>query len=309
MTTKADIEAQIEALKRKLKESEMDADFTPTELVRWDPSLLGTVLHLKYHTEGIKRGTFRNVYKWEGSTYVQQSDFNAEMKRSSSYDIPNDIECAELCHSGVLTTNGVHLYNDEIYTGKFRSVFPVVYPIYNTINTFEGISKIKLITAVHNQDVRSLYGKERPSYIIKQHIIPINEEVKDLQLKDGFITTGCLSIKLTKPDDNLLDKIHIAKVVKLPFQDKEVIIDLYPLSTLYKEWKADKVAKRPIRTGAKWHGIRPDWAGDETLTWRTKPNMQGSRTYHSAPTLAGKKVEEHIPSCDCTMCITMKDHP
>jgi hypothetical protein len=35
MTSKAEIEAQIEELKKKLKESEIDPDFTPTELVRW----------------------------------------------------------------------------------------------------------------------------------------------------------------------------------------------------------------------------------------------------------------------------------
>ena len=48
MTTRAEIEAQIAALKAVLKEKAIDPDFTPKELVRWDPSLLGTMLHMKH---------------------------------------------------------------------------------------------------------------------------------------------------------------------------------------------------------------------------------------------------------------------
>jgi hypothetical protein len=52
MSAKAEIEAQIRALQGKLKECiEIDPEFTPAELVRWRPSLIGTMLHAKRQSD------------------------------------------------------------------------------------------------------------------------------------------------------------------------------------------------------------------------------------------------------------------
>ena len=291
MTSKAEIEAQIEALKKKLKESEMDADFTPTELVRWDPSLLGTVLHLKYYRNTHRR-CVRNVVENSGSYYFHLPT-EAQQAEEKKGNFTNDIEYEQLFHIGILVNEGIYIAEDEIHLTS--GPFPQFIGIYNTTNTFASLSAIKMCCRItNNYPISSSSGWTKLSV----------DKVSEVKDEHGYAR---IILKLTKPDDNLLDKIHIAKVVKLPFQDKEVIIDLYPLSTLYKEWKADKDAKRPVRSGVQWHGIRPEWAGDEVITWRTKSNMQGSRYYHSAPT--EKKVDEHVPACDCTMCVVTKGHP
>jgi len=68
MASRAEIEAQIAALKAVLKDKEIDPDFTPKELVRWDPTLLGTILHMK-HPMNLPRTAFRVLFKNNGEYY------------------------------------------------------------------------------------------------------------------------------------------------------------------------------------------------------------------------------------------------
>jgi len=58
--TRAEIEAEIARLRARLDHVEIDPAFTPTELVRWDPSLLGTVLHIK-HERNIPANAFSDL--------------------------------------------------------------------------------------------------------------------------------------------------------------------------------------------------------------------------------------------------------
>jgi hypothetical protein len=273
----------------------MDADFTPTELVRWDPSLLGAVLHLKYHRDVVKkrlRSIWKNMSLLYGHFPTDKKFLDEEQVQSRKCKTcGEDKQLSNVC---VLVNEGIYVADDEFLVNHSPLTRYFKF-IYNTKNSFSALSELKLNTLIHNIPHSA------------QELTKLNdgEVIHDGRDYDGYKK---ITIKLTKPDDNLLDKIHIAKVVKLPFQDKEVIIDLYPLSTLYKEWKADKDAKRPVRSCVKWHGIRPDWAGNETLTWQA-PMTNVKRTYHSVPTIAEKKVDTHIPSCDCVMCLATKDHP
>jgi hypothetical protein len=262
---------------------------------------------LKYFYGDIPRKCFRNFYKWEGSTYVNFNSLYHFIGEES-----NNIELQGLFQMGILTNKGLYLSDDE--ECDRAKTTNICYPIWNikytTTNTFPSFSEIKLGTTVNEQNPQILYGSEKPEWFSYEKIIETNiaqVKVQNVKYPGDLREFKKAIVKLTKPDDNLLDKIHIAKVVKLPFQDKDVIIDLYPLSTLYKEWKADKDARRPVRSGVKWHGIRPEWAGDETLTWR--PINDVKRNYCSTPTIAEKKVEEHVPACDCTMCVVTKGHP
>lgn len=52
-------------------------------------------------------------------------------------------------------------------------------------------------------------------------------------------------LPLANPDRLLLDQIHIATQTHM--HGRDVIIDKYPLSTLYQEWKRDKTAGRMHR--------------------------------------------------------------
>lgn len=335
MTSKAEIEAQIEALKRKLKESEMDADFTPTELVRWDPSLLGTVLHLKYHGGDIPRtaGSFiieegadvlmSVYYKGDSEGIVSRMEMPSKELKMEQFGV--------LTNTGITTNNDIDIKSYQSYLdGSLRAHGNKYTLLYDCVNNFQSLNQVPIISYLYPENLveKSLRIIHKDDKFIKMNYrdlkytmfcqnrtsycrCPHSRLGQSYENYRSYLPPGkCLTYKgmfpLCEPDDNLLDKIHIAKVVKLPFQDKEVIIDLYPLSKLYKEWKADKDAKRPVRAGVKWHGIRPEWAGDETLSWRTKPSMEGSRHYCST---AEKKVDTHISSCDCTMCVVTKDHP
>ena len=59
--TRAEIEAEIARLTARLDHVGFDPAFTPAELVRWDPSLLGAVLHIK-HYEDIPEIAFDTLY-------------------------------------------------------------------------------------------------------------------------------------------------------------------------------------------------------------------------------------------------------
>ena len=92
MTSRAEIEAQILALKAILKEKEIDPDFTPKELVRWDPSLIGTILHMK-HPISMPRFILDNCNCNTGY-----------------YNCSNELEMEQFC---ALTYDGI-LVNDDV---------------------------------------------------------------------------------------------------------------------------------------------------------------------------------------------------
>jgi len=58
------------------------------------------------------------------------------------------------------------------------------------------------------------------------------------------ITLFEIHIPLANPERFLLDQIFVATLTKL--KDRDIVTDLYPLSTLYNEWKRDKEAARGV---------------------------------------------------------------
>ena len=100
MASRAEIEAQIAALKAVLKEKEIDPDFTPKELVRWDPTLLGTMLHMK-HPMSIPRTGLYNAYK-EDNDYSIAPFWRAGCR--SQWNISEEMEMEQTCpltHEGI----------------------------------------------------------------------------------------------------------------------------------------------------------------------------------------------------------------
>ena len=232
MTTRAEIEAQIAALKAVLKEKEIDPDFTPKELVRWDPTLIGTMLHMK-HPMNLPRTAFQYIFK---NVSVDEPDQLYGDIKNISYYFQNCNSEAYMEQFAVLSQDGIDV-NDSI-TGGGNGYYDIL--LYNKHNDFTAMTSIPFWCKTkgeefghgHRQDIRW-----------KNLNNLVSLDTFDIKFKNGF---GYL--RLCGPDDNMLDHIYITSVVKYPFQTKETIIDKYPLSVLYEEWKADKAAGRTRRS-------------------------------------------------------------
>jgi hypothetical protein len=259
MTTRAEIEAQIAALKAVLKEKEIDPDFTPKELVRWDPSLIGTMLHMKHPI---------SMPRWilDINRLLYQNCCSYEMEMEQFCPITLD---------GIIVNDDI---NPEFYGKLSRGVEKIL--TYNVKNDFRSMTTVPLWLDTKEdmaQDISIKIKSEqllsaKISYHPKWRNMDINlPSLNDLGVKRGkrICKSTCIgystdsgvtppphcthntaigTLPLCGPDDNILDHIFIASVVKLPFQEKEVVIDKYPLSKLYEEWKADKAAGRTRRS-------------------------------------------------------------
>jgi hypothetical protein len=231
MASRAEIEAQIAALKAVLKEKEIDPDFTPKELVRWDPSLLGTILHMK-HPMNLPRTAFRVLFKNNGEYYGWVG-----MGSTSFSNTTSELKMEQLCP---LTNEGIVVNSDLKFPGGFYDEPNLIYSIENTFQS------MKCVPIISN-------GNPTESPLPTQ--IPTGDSImaadtlgiRFKNIIDEHIPRTFGYLPLCGPDDNILDHIFIASVVKLPFQTKEVIVDKYPLSKLYEEWKMDKAAGRTQR--------------------------------------------------------------
>ena len=231
MASRAEIEAQIAALKAVLKAKEIDPDFTPKELVRWDPSLLGTMLHMK-HPMNLPRTAFQYIFK---NVSVDEPDKLYGDINNISYNFQNCNPEAYMQQFVVLSIDGIDV-NDSI-TGGGNTYYDVL--LYNKYNDFAAMTSIPFWCKTKGEE----FGPgHRQDYRWKNlnNLVPL--DTFDIKFKNGL---GYL--RLCGPDDNILDHIYITSVVKYPFQTKEVIIDKYPLSKLYEEWKADRAAGRTQR--------------------------------------------------------------
>jgi hypothetical protein len=80
-TAAAEIKAQIAALQARLHESiAYDPAFTPAELVRWDPSLVGTVLHIQHELDiPINCFSYAVTYK-DYKSYISKDGYKYDMQ-------------------------------------------------------------------------------------------------------------------------------------------------------------------------------------------------------------------------------------
>jgi hypothetical protein len=178
--------------------------------------------------------------------------------------VNDDINPEYYCNDTLINASGMNKILTYSIKNDFRSMTTV--PLW--LDTKEDMSQdisIKIKSA-------PLCTHEYKNYHLKWRNMDMNlPSLNDLGVKRGkrICKSNCIgystdngvipppphcthntangTLPLCGPDDNILDHIFIASVVKLPFQTKEVIIDKYPLSVLYEEWKADKAAGRAQR--------------------------------------------------------------
>ena len=263
--TKAEIEAEIARLRARLEHVEIDPAFTPLELLRWDPSLEGALLHIK-HEQKIPRNAF-------DLTLAVRADYNPHANKewlvSELYGSSNSSKMHDhfqkgrswetnslfMENVGVLTRRGIQSAVEERYITRENEIGGT-HTInrsykYSSSNEFETLAQLPILCSM------------------RLHVIPNNSTCKELTYgPDGICDLSCadlgmtlkqcassngsyynLFLPLANPDQSLFDQIFIATSSRL--LDTDVIIDRYSLSTLYQEWKRDKSQRKTDLDRAK----------------------------------------------------------
>jgi len=222
--TKESLEMEIALLQTRLMNSRVDPRFTPQELVRWDPTLIGTVLRMQHYID-IPISSLGSIYGPSVESNTPPSDINLYSicpRTSSSQQIDRRLEAfAVLVPSGLKVLSGIQhahawnftnqysITNDIESMAKYIRIWPGVYPGAIPASTKLSCKDLD-ITLVKG----GVYGTELPFYI--------------------------LHVPLTNPHQFILDQIFITTPINC-FDDKERTIDRYPLSILYNEWKEDSL--------------------------------------------------------------------
>jgi hypothetical protein len=252
MSSKQKIKAQIVALQDKLKEPE----FTPKALVEWMPELKGKMLHCKHHKFGYlklndlcrfltvnqpisvfdiynKPCVVNNKYieitdpekgnyitKAFGDRYLEQCSYLTDYGMFINTELLNAQVCIHGCNP--LTGNCGHGI-----TSSTQAYWK------NTVsNDFLDMTKCPMYR--EGEYSSSNYGNG----VFPKKLIPV-EAIK-ITMKDD--NRG--NITLCDPKSNPLDHIYVASACKIPHTNEEVIVDHYPLSSLYKEWQIYITTKR-----------------------------------------------------------------
>ena len=255
MTTRAEIEAEIARLQLRLQRTETDPKFTPSELVRWDPSLIGYLLRIQ-HYKYIPENAFDQLYndKYEpGKTQlnIQEHIKSKEWFGRSFKDFDHNLSpmCSaeaepRMVAHGVLTAFGCLTHVG--FEGPKTNHKPYTM-IWELRNQFEDVAIFKRVfrnpTSYASPFMRNGEAPNHASLPCSDYNLKI---VKMLAPSTDYSQEE-LHVPLANPDLSLLDQIYVATSTKIPGIDKEVITDHYHLSTLYKEWKADKDAGRTLR--------------------------------------------------------------
>ena len=255
MSNKAEIEAQIAALQARLRETiEYDRSFTPAELVRWDPSLIGTVLHIQ-HERKIPANAFKQVMRkvplppvlplpGEDHTALHlditniygSSDRSLIIMSTGNKMINNDIMMETI---GILKSNGIYHIKGVRYTRNFAENADSPASYFTISNKFDSMTLLPFFPGYINDDPleRSVGAKYNLSCKeLGMYLNILNDPYETPKKIYNWI------LPLANPDRLLLDQIHIA--IQTHMHGRDVIIDKYPLSTLYQEWKRDKTAGR-----------------------------------------------------------------
>jgi hypothetical protein len=232
--TRAEIEAEIARLTARLDHVEIDPAFTPTELVRWDPSLLGTVLHIK-HELNIPANAFSDLISEKVSIGNRR-----ELDDAYGRMVPRNPSEKKMEMVGVLIPGGIHSIQSLISDG-WEEHNPIRY-IYAVNNDFDSMARLPLPFL-------------QMTYRINETAAAAQKLISCKELRMTIVPNGCphagahpynLILPLANPDRPLLDQIFVANTIRLPVTNVDVVVDKYPLSTLYNEWKRDKEAARGL---------------------------------------------------------------
>ena len=244
MSSKAEIEAQIAALQARLHEHlTYDPAFTPAELVRWDPSLVGTAFRIQHELDIPANAFERPMIRGD-------SDHGPDPQKSNLYGIFDRAKIGNRHDDGVMEMIGVLKHEGIYHVSKlFESTFYRSKPAFIVSNNFDSMTLLPF-------EVRNNWG--RISEEMASRYTHYNLSFKELGVYLNLVfelpqvsPSGILEtskkiynwiLPLANPARLLLDQIYIATSTRI--HDKDVITDKYPLSTLYQEWKRDKTAGR-----------------------------------------------------------------
>lgn len=171
MQTREEILEQISALNCRLREltpSEIDPEFTPLELVRWDNTLIGSLLHVE-HSSKLQRNLLGALKNVSNDLLVEQFGvltsngiiladtivsenlvFSTRNTFSSLTQIPvsytgNPIELENICKINEidmrLLTKTTNMYGVSSYTQGF---IPLVPPTQNILDAIHIASYVKI---------------------------------------------------------------------------------------------------------------------------------------------------------------------
>jgi hypothetical protein len=253
MSSKKKIQAQIAALQEKLKEPE----FTPKALVEWMPELKGKMLHCKHDKLGnikmndlcrfltinqpisvfdiynkpcVVNNKYIEITDPEKGNYITKA-FGDRYLEQYSYLTDDGM----FINTEVLNAN-VCLHGCNQQTGNCgHGIIPSAPSSWkNTVsNDFLDMIKCPMYKRVEDWS-SSHYGNG----VLPKKLVPV--EVIRITMKDD--NRG--NITLCDPKSNPLDHIYVASACKIPHTNEEVIVDHYPLSSLYKEWRNYITTKR-----------------------------------------------------------------
>lgn len=259
--TKAEIEAEIARLTAQLHAvvPPIDPAFTPAELVRWDRSLEGALLHIK-HERLIPRNTFERPLAVPGPDYKPEtwkqwapSELYGSSDPTRVYGSLWPLKSWERSPSimenvGVLTSGGIRSATEELYISHEGGIVIPKYGDdvrkykYGTSNNFTAMTELPMLfepiikTDKHPSHTHWSYG---PGGWNDLSCASLGMTVKRCNFTDRKNNSYFnLLLPLANPDKFLLDQIFVATSTRL--LDTDVVIDRYPLSVLYQEWKRDK---------------------------------------------------------------------
>jgi len=257
--TKAEIEAEIARLTAQLHAvvPPIDPAFTPSELVRWDRSLEGTLLHIR-HERLIPRNAFVYPLAVPGPDYKPETGWAP----SELYGASNPTRVYEsfwtnktwersqsvMENVGVLTGGGIQSAMEEHYISHGGGIVvpkegdDVRKYKYGTFHNFTAMTQLPMLFEPlikpdkHPSVARWSYG---PGGGNDLSCASLGMTVKRCNVTDRKNNSYFnLVLPLANPDKFLLDQIFVATSTRL--LDTDVIVDRYPLSVLYQEWKRDK---------------------------------------------------------------------
>ena len=210
MATRAAIEEQIRLLNEQLAASTAyDPEFTPKELVRWNPELIGTVLHCEHTPEKCDLGT-----KFLPGHYVPVELFS------------------------ILTDEGMMTSTEPANNG--RPDLDTTFAKHDITNNFIPMTKFKYVLSPHG------CATQQSSFI--QHECKIKELNLDAMIEYEFLNgsiRGILNITMVPVGKSLLDFIYVSSIIRLPRENRHFVVHKYPLSRLYKQWKEEKDRRAP----------------------------------------------------------------
>lgn len=219
MSAKAEIEAQIRALQGKLKDIEIDPEFTPAELVRWRPSLIGTMLHAKPNP------ALGAVSVCHGNALLVYEQFGLL--------IPDGMLVAR--HES-WPSNGCSGGGPLAIRGSFGplDIYAQRPAAEKLILTFQEMINIKQRN--HEGAVIDSYiSLCKPEEILDKIFVVSSHTLPNPLMATSVRATDSRFTPLTPLDDRLRYPSNML-----------IVIDHYPLSVLYKEWLADKHRGPPV---------------------------------------------------------------